>query len=58
MGGTGVQTAAIALQYIPAGISGAVVVVRIWRKKVDRALGGGKFEGAIFPHVVSMIQHD
>jgi hypothetical protein len=51
MGGTGVQTAAIVLQYVPAGISGAVVVVRICRKKVDRTLGGGKCEVAILSSV-------
>jgi hypothetical protein len=41
MAGSGLQPAVISLQYIPVAISGLVVIVRIWRKKLDRTLGGG-----------------
>ncbi|KAF2258260.1 hypothetical protein CC78DRAFT_587367 [Lojkania enalia] len=40
MAGSGLQPALIALLYAFPALALIVVVVRIWRKKVDRALGG------------------
>lgn len=42
MAGKGLQDANIALQYIPAALSAAVLIVRIWKKQRDRCLGGGE----------------
>ena len=47
MAGSGLQPAIIAIIYTMLGLSGFIVMVRLWRKRKDHTLGGGNRHAAL-----------